>query len=173
MSTEHVSQTVRDLAPLLLPLLPYFTKGVESFGTELVKSAGQKVGEMVPDVINRIWKKLEPKIKETPGAESAIKSVIENPKDQRAVGAFELALEDILGDENLREELGILLRQTRTQGITVEQITHLGKVYGEIVNVNVDDAGSLENAKIKSKLTANEIKAGGKVTGVHLGKKKD
>lgn len=168
MTTEPIIQIVKDLSLLMLPFLPYLEKGVKSFGTEFVKSAGGKVGESIPDVIKNIWGKIEPKLKETPGAENTVKKVVENPKDQRTIGAFELLLEDILSDEEFRGKLVDLIQEAKDQGITIYQNTHLGKVFGEMTNVDVEDASNLSQANIRSELTANEIEKGGKVIGVHI-----
>ncbi|MFN8401456.1 MAG: hypothetical protein U0X74_15700 [Anaerolineales bacterium] len=172
MTTEQILQTIKDLTPMILPLLPYLVKGAKSFGSEMVKSAGEKMGEKIPDVIKNIWEKLVPKVKETPGAEKTIEKVVQNPNDQRAIGAFELILEDILSDDDFRKDLVNLLQVAKDQGITVEQVTHIGKLFGEITNVDVEDAGSLSMTNIKSELNVDEIEKGGKATGVRLGSKK-
>ena len=173
MTAEQISQTIKDLAPILLPLLPYLVKSVKLFGSGMIKSAGEKAGEGIPDDIKKIWQKLAPKVKKTPGAQKIVDKIIENPKDQRAIAAFELVLEDILKDESLRKELADLLRQSKEKGITVEQITDVDSISGKITSVDVEDAGSLQQADIKSKLKADRIEKGGVAVGVRLGSKKN
>jgi hypothetical protein len=168
MTLDQISQTIQDLSTILLPLLPYFTKGVKSFGGELVKSAGGKVGENIPEVIKTIWNKLLPKITENQDAEKVVKEIVENPKDQHAIGEFKLILKDILLDKELRSELTELVQEVKNEKITIEQITHIGNNFGKVINVDIENLDNFPRANIKSELTVNENKTGGEVTSLRI-----
>ncbi len=166
MDMTNITQMAQDAAPLLIPLLPYLVKGVKLAGQEFVKGLGAKTGEKIPDVIEKIWTKIVPKIEETPGADRTIKQVIENPTDGRVIGSFELLLEDVLKDSSLRKEIFELLKQAKDQGVTIDSVVRIGELYGSAVGVDIEDISDFKDTKVTSKLYIKSAKEGSMTVGI-------
>jgi hypothetical protein len=172
VALESISQIAKEITPLLVPVIPYLSKGIKIIGRKFVDATGKEIEEKTPEVLEKIWEKIEPKMKQDPVAQAAVAKVSINPQDTRAVGLLEMTLEDILRDENVRKEVTQLLSDVKNEGITVEQVSRFGKILGEVTNVDVDDVSELNGAKIKSKLNAKEVGEDAKVVGVRLGSKR-
>lgn len=167
MDINNITQLAKELTPLLLPVLPYLVKGIKSAGTEFVKALGKKTGEKIPDVIEEMWKKIEPKIEEIPGGQLIIEKSIENHQDPRVNGSFELVLEEILKDGHLENQLRNLYQQSKTQGVTVESLVKIRNLYGEVLGVDINTAKKLKDA-IRSTVDIDEAKEGSSIIGVRL-----
>ncbi len=167
MDINSITQLAKELAPLLLPVLPYLTKGVKLAGAEFMKALGSKTGEKIPDVIEEMWGKIEPKIEEIPGGQQIIEKAIENHQDPRVKGSFELILEDILKDKSLENQLRNLFQQSKAQGVTVESLIKIRNLYGDVLGVDINSSKKLKD-KIRSTIEIDEAKEGSSTTGVRL-----
>lgn len=167
MDINSITQLAKELAPLLLPVLPYLTKGVKLAGTEFMKALGSKTGEKIPDVIEKMWEKIEPKIEEIPGGQQIIEKAIENHQDPRVKGSFELVLEDILKDKSLEDQLSKLFQQSKTQGVSVESLIKIRNLYGEVIGVDIDNMNKIKD-KVRSTIEVDDAKESSSITGIRL-----
>jgi hypothetical protein len=164
MDPNSVMQIAKDLAPILAPFLPYLIKGIKLSGAEFAKSLGGKSGEEVPEVIKQLWKKIEPKINEEPGAKKAVERVVENPNDNRVVGAFELILEEILKDNNTRNEIIKLLSKAKGQGINIRSVAKIETLRGNLVAIELNNPNGKTRADIDQELDIKTAERGSKTT---------
>jgi len=167
MDITDFTQAAKDLAPLFVPLLPYLLKGVKLAGKEFVKSIGAKTGEKIPEVLEEMWAKVEPKINETPGAQQIVKTLSENQEDKEARNAFERVLEGVLHDETLRREIIPLLQKAKDSGVTIESVIKISKLYGDVRGVEIKNQ-RLPSKKIRSEIDVETANPGSTITGVSL-----
>lgn len=169
MDLLDASQLAKELSPILIPLLPYLVKGLKISGQELAKALGKKVGEEIPDAIADLWKKLDPKFRNKPGAYDVIQKAIDAPQDERLVTLLEVQLEDILKDERFRKEILSLLAKAENDGVSINQVVQVGKLSGELIGVEIENTELLKNGSLKNvdqKIVVENAKSGSKISGV-------
>jgi hypothetical protein len=125
---------------ILAPFLPHLLRAGESAAEEAAKALGSEAGQWA----KALWARLSPKVDERPVARDAAERVAATPDDQRARGALELQLEEILQAEpRLAEELARIVRGAQESGaVNVEvrgdvhadrgSIGVIGKVGGSV-----------------------------------------
>ena len=122
------------LTTFLAPFVPYLVKGAETLAAE----AGRKFGEDALDNAKTLWRKLRPRVEEDPAARAAAEKVAERPDDDRARGALELALEDLLrGDSELAREVEELWRQVPPTTVTAVAGTRGVAVGGDVTGATI------------------------------------
>ena len=125
---------VAALTVFLAPFVPYLVKGAETLAAE----AGRKFGEDAFEHAKTLWGKLRPRVEDDPAARVAAEKVAERPDDERARGALELALEDLLrGDSELAREVEELWRRVPPQTVTVVAGTRGVAVGGDMTGNTV------------------------------------
>jgi len=99
---------VAALTVFLAPFVPYLVKGAETLAAEAGRTLGQEALEHAKSLWGRLW----PRVEEDAAARAAAEKVAERPQDERARGALELALEDLLAhDPDLARDVAELWRQ--------------------------------------------------------------
>lgn len=99
---------VAALTAFLAPFVPFLVKGAETLAAEV----GQTLGKDALEHAKTLWRRLRPRVEEDPAASAAAAKVAERPQDERARGALELALEDLLrADPELARDVAELWRQ--------------------------------------------------------------
>lgn len=102
------------LTAFLAPLLPVLIKK----GEEAVTTIASEVGAAVAEHAVALWRRLRPKVEETPEAERAAERVAEAPGDERCRAALELELEALLQtDAVLAADVAALWEQARAAGV--------------------------------------------------------
>lgn len=175
MELLDASQLAKELAPMLLPLLPYLVKGLKISGEELAKALGKKVGEEIPNALSELWKKLDVKFRNKPGAYDVIQKATELPQDARMTTLLEAQLEDVLQDEILRNDVGRLLAKAEKEGVSINQVIQVGRLSGVVTGVDVNSPELLKNAGIKSidsKIHVESAETGSRITGLQLNSRK-
>jgi hypothetical protein len=111
-----VSELVKQLTPILIPLLPYLGK----LGDGVVDGAGELVAAGTWERVKSLWSKLQPKVDGKPSAKEAVQKVIARQDDPRARGNLELELEDLLkADGALASQVAEWLKENAPRGNTV------------------------------------------------------
>lgn len=128
------------LTAFLAPFLPHLARAGETVAQE----AGKVLGEQAWVHAKALWQRLRPSIDEAPSAKKAAERVAERPDDERAIGALELELEDLLkADAGLRADIEGLWDQARSANVVSasgERSVAVGKnVVGSTI-VTGDDA---------------------------------
>lgn len=171
MELLDATQLAKELSPMLIPLLPYLVKGLKISGEELAKALGKKVGEEMPNALSELWRKLDAKFRNKPGAYDVIQKAIELPRDSRMATLLEVQLEDVLQDAILRNDVVRLLANAEKEGVSINQVIEVGKLSGVVTGIDVSSPELLRNAGIKSidsKIHVESSEAGSKITGVQL-----
>ncbi|HKI00534.1 MAG TPA: hypothetical protein VKK31_01005 [Thermoanaerobaculia bacterium] len=94
------------LTTFIAPALPSLVSG----GGELVKAAGETLGEKGVELIKSLWSKLRPKVEEKPAAAEAVQDTAKAPDDTAALEALQMQLRKILeADPSFAAEIAKLL----------------------------------------------------------------
>jgi hypothetical protein len=116
MLTMDISELVSQIAPLLIPFLPYLVK----MGEGAAEEAGQKLGGASWDRLKALWSKLQPKVDARPAAQDAVQKAITRKDDPRVRGNLEMQLEDLLSEDRaLAAQVEEWLEQNRSSGTNV------------------------------------------------------
>lgn len=157
------------LASFIHPLIPYLVKGIKLSGQELSKAMGRKIGEDIPEAIKILWNRLDPNIKNTPGADEIVKQIVENPDDQKLLHALEQFLLEILKDTRLQKDILHLLSVAENQGVSIRNTITVGRHSGTVTGIDISDPTGLKKGKIKeitSEINIDEANKGSKTVGM-------
>lgn len=114
-----VNELVKQLTPMLIPLLPYLVK----LGEGVVDGAGELVAAGTWERAKTLWVKLQPQMDAKPSAKQAVQKVIVHPDDVRAQGNLEMELEDLLKENSaLATQVAEWLKQNPPSGNVVNSI---------------------------------------------------
>jgi len=131
-----VAELVKQLTPILIPLLPYLGK----LGDGVVDGAGELMAAGTWERVKSLWSKLQPKVDAKPSAKEAVQKVIARQDDPRARGNLELELEDLLKEDGaLATQVAEWLKQNAPRGNTViasgeRAVAIGGSVRGSTIN---------------------------------------
>ncbi len=103
------------LARFLMPLLPRLVRAGADAAGDLADAAGKRLGEEARDRVAALWRRLWPRIEESPAARETVEDAAAHPDDARRETALSLALEKVLvADPELAGEIAELLRSARS-----------------------------------------------------------
>jgi hypothetical protein len=131
-----VSELVKQLTPILIPLLPYLGK----LGDGVVDGAGELMAAGTWERVKSLWAKLKPKVDAKPAAQEAVQDVARNPQDEDAQAALRQQLKKILSeDETLASQVAEWLKENAPRGNTViasgeRSVAIGGSVRGSTIN---------------------------------------
>ncbi|HEX7974470.1 MAG TPA: hypothetical protein VF498_08690 [Anaerolineales bacterium] len=116
MMLPDIPPLAQQLAPLVLPALPYLLKGAKKVG-DILTTAGQKAGEIQWDVVFKIWEKIHPQVEQQPEVKKRLEEVAQKPDDPRAATLLSWDLEKVLAALKPDEltEIQNTLNQSRTE----------------------------------------------------------
>lgn len=110
------SELAKQLAPILIPFLPYLVK----MGEKATEEAGKQLGGEAWDKVKSLWGKLQLKIAAKPAAQEAVHDVAQNPRDEDAQSALRLQIKKLLSeDEKLAREIEPIVKSLQQANITV------------------------------------------------------
>jgi hypothetical protein len=134
-----VSELVKQLTLMLIPLLPYLVKA----GEKAAEEAGKKVGGDTWDKVKSLWDKLKSKIAAKPAAQEAVQDVARAPQDEDAQASLRQQLKKILSeDEALATQVAEWLKQNAPSVNTVIASGERAVVIGRDANNNVIITGN-------------------------------
>ena len=120
MTLPDLPDLAQQLAPTLLPFLPYLLKGAKS-ALDLATAAWRKLGEVEWDTVFKIWERIKPQIDRQPEVKKHLEEAAQKPDDPRAAALVSWDLEKILAALPPQQvsEIHQILTQTRTESRTV------------------------------------------------------
>jgi hypothetical protein len=113
MVLPSIAALASQLAPAVLPYLPYLLKGVNY--------VGKKLGEVNWDVVLKVWERLRPQVEEQPEVKQHLEEAAQKPDDPRAAALVSWDLEKILAALPPQQltEIQTMLSQSTTETRTV------------------------------------------------------
>jgi ATP/maltotriose-dependent transcriptional regulator MalT len=112
------------LVSVLAPFLKGFMSGVRNAS----EKAGEATGNKVQEFAAGIWRRLHPKLEQSPAALQAAQQVADQPDDQDWQAALRAQLKMLLEeDHSLAEELGSALEKGQQAGVVADVV-----IYGDV-----------------------------------------
>jgi ATP/maltotriose-dependent transcriptional regulator MalT len=113
------------IAAGVVSVLAPFLKGFMSGVRDESEKAGEAVGGKLREVAAGIWRRLHPKLEETPAALQAAEKVADQPDDQDWQAALRVQLKMLLEeDRTLAQELGSSLEEAQKAGVIADVVIH-------------------------------------------------
>jgi len=108
---------------VLAPFLKGFMSGVRNTSEKAGEAAGNKLQEFAAG----IWRKLHPKLEQTPAALQAAQQVADQPDDQDWQAALRAQLKMLLEeDHTLAKDLGSALEEGQQAGVIADVVIYGG-----------------------------------------------
>ena len=96
------------LTALLTPAIPFLVKG----GEKLAEMAAEKIGNTAPELVKKIWQRLQGAIDKSPAAKELVADLANSPDNRGFQIALESQLEKILAaDQDLAQQIAELIQQ--------------------------------------------------------------
>jgi hypothetical protein len=103
-----VTSTVRDIAAVVIPVLPL----LQGMGTTAAQEAAKKFGTDAWELAKLLWGKLKPAIEKTTASRTALQEALDNPEDPDFQAALRISIRKLLeADTVLAKELSDLLQE--------------------------------------------------------------
>jgi hypothetical protein len=119
------------IAAGLVSVLAPFLKGFMSGVRDESEKAGEAAGGKLREVAAGIWRRLHPKLEQSPAALQAAENVADRPDDQDWQAALRAQLKMLLEEDHaLAEELGSSLEDAQKAGVIADVVVH-GDIHAE------------------------------------------
>lgn len=119
------------------------------FLTKMGEKAAEEIGKGLPGAVGKLWNRIGKKFKGNPAAETAVKDVVANPKDEDNLAALRKEIKKALAeDAEFAQEIEELLKQAKNETQTIRGDHNIaanidigGDVSGNIIIGNDNRAG--------------------------------